>query len=87
MQGSSSEPRRQPNPVGGRSKEPGETIDVGLWVRTHTIREFRPGTIGVKHVNWQFASTELLIRWEAVVTIQAFESSGKEIGFKSTSEG
>jgi hypothetical protein len=64
-----------------------DRIDVGLWLRTHTIHEFRPVTIGVKQVNWQFASTELFIRWEAVITIQAFESSGKEIGFKPTPEG
>jgi hypothetical protein len=40
----------------------------------------------VKQVNWQFASAELLIRWEGVITIQAFESSGKDIGFKPTAE-
>ena len=63
-----------------------ETIDVGLWLRTHAIHEFRVVTIGVKQVNWQFASTELLIRWEAVITIQVFESSGKELGFKPTGD-
>ncbi len=63
-----------------------ETITVGLWVRTHTIYEFRPFAVGVKQVNWQFASTELLIRWEAVITIQVFESSGTDIGFKPTAE-
>jgi hypothetical protein len=63
-----------------------ERIDVGLWLRTHAIHEFRPVTMGAKPVNWRFTSTELLIRWEAVITIQAFESSGKEIGFKPTTE-
>jgi hypothetical protein len=63
-----------------------ETITVGLWLRTHTIHEFRPFAVGVKQVNWQFASTELLIRWEAIITIQVFESSGKDIGFKPTAE-
>lgn len=59
-------------------------IGVGFWLRTTTIHEFRPIAIGVKQVNWQFASTELLIRWEAVITIQVFEGSPKEIGFKPT---
>jgi len=59
-------------------------IGVGLWLRTNTIQEFRPIAIGTKQVNWQFASTELLIRWEAVITIQVFEGSPKEIGFKPT---
>jgi len=63
-----------------------ETIDGGLWLRTHAIHEFRPVTMGAKPVDWRFASTELLIRWEAVITIQAFESSGKEIGFKPTTD-
>jgi hypothetical protein len=58
-----------------------ETNNVGLWLRTHAIHEFRPVTMGAKSVNWRFASTELLIRWEAVIMIQAFESSGKDIGF------
>jgi hypothetical protein len=58
-----------------------ETNNVGLWLRTHAIHEFRPVTVGAKSVNWRFTSTELLIRWEAVITIQAFESSGKDIGF------
>ena len=59
---------------------------VGLWLRTNTIQEFRPTTIGAKQVNWQFASTELLVRWDAVITIQVFESSGKEIGFKPAAQ-
>jgi hypothetical protein len=59
-----------------------EQIGVGLWLRTKTIQEFRPVAIGVKLVNWQFASTELLIRWDAIITVQMFESSAKEIGFK-----
>ena len=58
-----------------------ETTNVGLWLRTHAIHEFRPITMGAKSVNWLFASTELLVRWEAIITIQAFESSGKDIGF------
>jgi hypothetical protein len=61
-----------------------EEIGVGLWLRTSAIQEFRPVSIGLKQINWQFASTELLIRWEAVVTIQVFEGSPKEIGFKLT---
>ncbi len=59
-----------------------EEVGVGLWLRTDAIQEFRPIAIGVKQVNWQFASTQLLIRWDAVITIQVFEGSGKEIGFK-----
>jgi len=59
---------------------------VGLWLRTKTIQEFRPTTIGTKQVNWQFASTELLVRWDAVITIQVFESSGKEIGFRPATQ-
>ena len=59
-----------------------ERIRVGLWLRTSVIEEFRPNSIGVKRVNWQFTSSELLIRWEAVITIQVFEDSPKEIGFK-----
>jgi hypothetical protein len=61
-----------------------EEIGVGLWLRTSAIQEFRPFTVDVKQVNWQFDSTELLIRWEAVITIQVFEGSPKEIGFKPT---
>jgi len=61
-----------------------EEIGVGLWLRTSAIQEFRPASIGVKQINWQFASTQLLIRWEAVITIQVFEGSPKEIGFKPT---
>jgi|SRR5215475_6060167 len=61
-----------------------EQIGVGFWLRTSTLQEFRPVTIGAKQVNWQFASSELLIRWEAVITIQVFEGSPKEIGFKPT---
>jgi len=57
-------------------------IGVGLWLRTNAIQEFRSSNFGTKQVNWQFASTELLIRWDAIITIQVFESSGKEIGFK-----
>ena len=63
----------------------GET-GVGLWLRTNRIKEFRPIASGTKRVSWQFASTELLIRWDSVVTIQVFESSGKEIGFKPTAQ-
>lgn len=59
-----------------------EDIGVGVWLRTKTIREFRPIAVGTKQVNWQFASTELLIRWDAIITIQVFEDSGKELGFK-----
>ena len=36
----------------------------------------------MKQVNWIFESSQLLIRWEAIVTIQAFEGDDKEIGFK-----
>jgi hypothetical protein len=61
-----------------------EEIGMGLWVRTCTIHEFRPVAIGVKQVNWQSTSTELLVRWDAIITIQGFEGSTKEIGFKST---
>ena len=61
-----------------------EEIGVGLWVRTYTIQEFRPVAIGVKQVNWQSTSTELLVRWDAIITIQGFEGGAKEIGFKST---
>src|SRR5438128_7961584 len=39
-------------------------IGVGLWLRTNAIQEFRSSNFGTKQVNWQFASTELLIRWE-----------------------
>lgn len=63
-----------------------EEIGVGLWLRTTTIQEFRPIAMGTKQVNWQFASTELLIRWDAVITIQVFEGSGKEIGFKPAAQ-
>ena len=63
-----------------------EEIGVGLWVRTYAVQEFRPVAIGVKQVNWQSASTELLVRWDAIITIQGFEGSAKEIGFKSTAE-
>ena len=59
---------------------------VGLWLRTNTIQEFRPSNIGTKQVSWQFASTELLIRWDAIITIQVFESSGKEIGFRPATQ-
>jgi len=59
-----------------------EEIGVGLWLRTRAIQEFRPVSIGVKQINWQFVSTGLLIRWEAVITIQVFEGSPQEIGFK-----
>ena len=63
----------------------GET-GVGLWLKTNTIQEFRSIASGTKQVRWQFASTELLIRWDAVITIQVFESSGKEIGFKPVAQ-
>src|SRR5262245_51438867 len=59
-------------------------IGVGLWLRTETIQEFRPLPVGMKQVNWKFVSTELLIRWDAVITIQVFEGSPKEIGFKAS---
>jgi hypothetical protein len=61
-----------------------DEIGVGLWLRANTIQEFRPVTSGVKQVTWQFASTELLIRWDAIITIQVFEGGGKEIGFKAS---
>lgn len=66
-----------------------EEVAVGLWLKTDTIKEFRPGAEEfrpgagrMKQVDWMFKSSQLLIRWEAIVTIQAFEGDDKEIGFK-----
>jgi hypothetical protein len=33
-----------------------------------------------------FKSSELLIGWGAIITIQAFEGGSKEIGFKQSTE-
>jgi hypothetical protein len=63
-----------------------EEVGVGLWLKADTIEEFRPLDRGVKQVNWMFKSEQLLIKWEAIITIQAFEGGDKEIGFKAAAE-
>ena len=64
-----------------------EVGGVGFWLQAHTIRELRPAVRKkpAKHVMWGFKSGQLFIRWDAVLTIQAFESEAKEVGFKSVS--
>jgi hypothetical protein len=63
-----------------------EETSLGLWLMANTIQEFRPIAIGAKRINWQSASVELLIRWDAIVAIQVFEGSGNEIGFKPAAQ-
>jgi hypothetical protein len=58
----------------------------GVWLKADTIEEFRPLDKGVKLVNWLFKSNELFVRWDAIITIQAFEGGAKDIGFKATPE-
>ena len=61
-----------------------EEVGVGLWLEADTIQEFRPVAKGVKQVNWMFKSAQLLVRWDAIITIQAFDGGAMEIGFKPT---
>ena len=60
-------------------------VGAGIWLRADTVQEFRPLPDGtVKQINWMFKSGELLVMWNAVLTIQAFDgpSAAKEIGFR-----
>lgn len=64
-----------------------EEVSVGVWLKADTIQELRPlDKGGVKQVNWMFRSSQLLIRWDAVVTILAFEGGAKQIGFTPAAE-
>jgi len=61
-----------------------EEVGAGVWVSGDTIKEFRPLDDGsVKHVSWVFKSSQLLIPWSAILTIQAFDGGAKEFGFKA----
>src|SRR5438876_8145705 len=60
-----------------------EEIGAGVWLKTDTIQEFRPVAKGVKRVDWMFKSSQLLVRWDGIITIQVFEGGVKEIGFKA----
>ena len=63
-----------------------EEVGVGVWLKADTFQEFRPLDKGVKQVNWLFKSSQLLIPWAAVLTIQAFEEGTKEMGFTAKAE-
>ena len=64
-----------------------EEIGVGFWLKADTIQEFRSLKDGKKkQVNWTFKSSQLLIRWDFIITIQAFEGGDIEIGFKAAAE-
>jgi hypothetical protein len=61
---------------------------MGFWLKgdntqAFTIQELRPVTGGAKQVNWMFKSSQLFIRWDAIITIQAFEGGAKDFGFKA----
>ena len=63
-----------------------EEIGVGIWLKADTIQEFRPPSMTGKQVKWMFKSSQLLIQWGAVITIQAFDEGKIEIGFKASAE-
>jgi hypothetical protein len=63
-----------------------EEVGVGIWLKANTIQEFRPLNKRVKQVNWMFKSDQLLIRWDAIITIQAFEGGEIQIGIKAVAE-
>lgn len=54
------------------------TAEVGLWLDSERIEERRPGG---KRVVWNVTPKKLLIRWEAVITIQDMGSGEETIGF------
>ena len=64
----------------------GDDTGLGFWLRANIIQEFRPITNGTKQITWRSTSTELLIRWDAVLTIQVFEGGGDDIGFKPVAQ-
>ena len=63
-----------------------EEVSAGVWLKADTIDEFRPLHAGVKQVNWIFNSDQLLVKWDAIITIQIFEGPNIDIGFKPTAE-
>jgi hypothetical protein len=56
-----------------------EAAPQGVWITTERIEEWKLD--GTK-VAWKFTSRTLLIRWEAVITVQLIEGDEREIGFK-----
>ena len=57
-----------------------EVVPQGIWLASGRIEEWKPDD---KRVAWKFTPRTLLIRWEAVITVQVFEGQEKGIGFKA----
>ena len=53
----------------------------GLWLHCGRIEEWKAS--GKKTVVWKFTPPKLLVRWEAVITIQDLDGDDKTIGFRA----
>ena len=56
-----------------------EVVPQGVWITTKRIEEWKPD--GTKDA-WKSTPRTLLIRWEAIITIQMVEGNESDIGFK-----
>lgn len=57
-----------------------EVAPQGIWITTERIEEWKPDG---KRVAWKFTARTLLVRWEAVITVQVIEGDERDIGFKA----
>lgn len=58
----------------------GEVTPHGIWITTERIEEWKPDG---ERVAWKFTLRTLLIRWEAVITVQVIKGDERDIGFKA----
>lgn len=57
-----------------------EVAQQGIWMTTERIEEWKPDG---ERVAWKFTQRTLLIRWEAVITVQVVDGDERDIGFKA----
>jgi hypothetical protein len=57
-----------------------DSAPQGIWLNSGRIEEWKSD--GKTRVAWKFTPPTLLIRWEAIITVQVVEGDEKEIGFK-----
>ena len=57
-----------------------EVVPQGIWITTERIEEWKPKG---RRVAWKFTLRALLIRWEAIITIQELKDDERDIGFKA----
>ncbi len=76
-------PKRKGKPsrwVALGKREHDEPLLDGIWLDSGLIEEWRPNG---KKVPWTFTPRKLLLRRDAVITVQDMEGEGKLIGFKA----